>query len=212
MNHDRNPAAGPRLARHRPRGARLGALAVGGAAALAAAGCATPAAPAATSQPADTMPAMAGMSGMGAAALPGQMHLLGSDTWQGMTVELASMPPQPFTVFEGQQTKPVIPTGKDSVHLMAVLADAQSHERIPYASCWVTVTDSGGAIVFDERMWPMISRDVGTHYGINVALPGPGRYSVRLRVGPPQAARHPEYAGIWLVPYTMTVSLQWSGR
>jgi len=212
MNHDRNPTANPRRGRRRPRGPRLGALTMISAAALAAAGCATSTAPAATSQPAATMPDMVGMSGMGAAALPGQMHLLGSDTWQGMTVELASMPPQPFTIFEGQQTKPVIPTGKDSVHLMAVLADAQSHERIPYASCWVTVTDSTGKIVFDGGLWPMISRDVGTHYGTNVALPGPGRYSVRLRVGPPQAARHPEYTGIWLTPYTMTVPLPWSGR
>jgi hypothetical protein len=211
MNHDRSPID-PRRGRCRPRGARLRALTVISAAALTTAGCASSAAPAATSPPAATMPAMAGMSGTGAAALPGQMHLLGSDTWQGMTVELASMPPQPSTVFEGQQTKPVIPTGKDSVHLMAVLADAQSHERIPYASCWVTVTDGTGKVVFDERLWPMISRDVGTHYGTNVALPGPGRYSVRLRVGPPQAARHPEYTGIWLVPYTMTVALPWSGR
>ena len=219
MTHQRNPAAAARTrtrtpTRTRPPVAGMGALSAVLAAALAVAGCTTSASPAgtATSQSAAGMPGMAGMSGTSAAALPGQMHLLGSDTWQGMNIELASMPPQPFTVFEGQQTKPVTPTGKDSLHLMAVLADAQSHERIPYASCWVTVTDANGKIVFDERMWPMISRDVGTHYGTNVALPGPGRYSARLRVGPPQAARHPEYAAIWLVPYTLTVPLQWAGK
>ena len=137
MTHQRNPAAAARTrtrtrTRTRPPVAGMGALSAVLAAALAVAGCTTSASPAgtATSQSAAGMPGMAGMSGTSAAALPGQMHLLGSDTWQGMSIELASMPPQPFTVFEGQQTKPVTPTGKDSLHLMAVLADQHAQMQM----------------------------------------------------------------------------------
>lgn len=155
------------------------------------------------------------MSGMTAAGMGGmsmQMHLLGSQTWQGMKIELASMAPQPFTLFEGTQAKEVKPTAADNIHLMAVLSDAQTHERIPYANCWVTIKDKTDKIVFDERLWPMISRDMGTHYGINAALPGPGDYTAILRVGAPQAARHPAYAKIWLTPHTVTMPLHWTGK
>ena len=94
---------------------------------------------------------------------------------------------------------------------MAVLADEQSGERIPYADVWVTLRDSDGSIVFDERMWPMLSRAMGTHYGINVSLPGAGTYDVDLQVGAPQGARHPEYADRWLEPTTFTMTYSWDG-
>ena len=148
------------------------------------------------------------MSGSGMSSM---MKSLGSKTWQGMKVELASAEPAAFDVFQGDQTKKVRPEPDDSVHLMAILSDAKTQERIPYAECWVTITDSDGKIVFDERMWPMISRDMGTHYGINVPLPQSGKYDVELRVGPPQAARHPEYSDVWQRAETFSFPLQVDG-
>ena len=75
-----------------------------------------------------------------------------------------------------------------------MLSDAQTGERIPYASVRATIRDPQGSIVYDERQWPMLSRSRGTHYGNNVALRKPGQYRINVIVGPPQAARHPEYA------------------
>ena len=69
---------------------------------------------------------------------------------------------------------------------MAVLADDASGERIPYADGWVTLSDPSGAIVFDERLWPMLSQAMGTHYGRGVfdfAAPN-ARGWTRLYVNP----------------------------
>jgi len=75
---------------------------------------------------------------------------------------------------------------------------------------WLTVR-SGGEVVFDERLWPMLSQQMGTHYGANVALDGPGTYTAEVQVGPPQNARHPEYADQWLEQFTWRSEFEWSG-
>lgn len=139
------------------------------------------------------------------------METVASESWDGMRVELAATGPTTFTLFQGGENTQVAPTEDDSVHLMAVLADEQSGERIPYADVWVTLRDSEEAIVFDERLWPMLSRAMGTHYGINVPLPEPGTYTVDLQVGAPQGARHPEYSDRWLEPTTFTMTYAWAG-
>lgn len=128
-----------------------------------------------------------------------------------MRVEVATSEPTTFTIFQGDQSREVTPTADDSVHLMAVLADDQTGERIPYSEVWATITDAQGEVVFDERLWPMLSQGMGTHYGINVPLPGPGSYDVSMQVGPPQAARHPEYTDRWLEPFTFDTIIEWEG-
>lgn len=138
-----------------------------------------------------------------------QMKVLGQETWEGMTIAVAMSQPTRFTLFMGDQRREVNPTPDDDFHLMAVLSDEETGERIPYSTVWVTVLDVDGKVVFDERMWPMISRSMGTHYGVNVGLPQSGSYTVRLQVGPPQAARHPEYADRWLGPHRYEMNLQW---
>lgn len=149
------------------------------------------------------------MGDMGDMAM--MMQTVASESWDGMRIELAAMAPTTFTLFQGVDETLVEPDERDSVHLMAVLADEQSGERIPYADVWVTLRDSDGSIVFDERMWPMLSRAMGTHYGINVALPGAGTYDVELQVGAPQGARHPEYADRWLEATSLTMTYSWDG-
>ena len=54
---------------------------------------------------------------------------------------------------------------------MVLLSDATTGVAIPYSSVWATISKDG-KIVFDERLWPMISRYMGPHYGNNVSLPG----------------------------------------
>jgi len=139
------------------------------------------------------------------------MDTVASESWDGMRVELAATAPTTFTLFQGGENTQVEAAEADSVHLMAVLADEQSGERIPYADVWVTLRDSEEAIVFDERLWPMLSRAMGTHYGINVPLPEPGTYAVDLQVGAPQGARHPEYSDRWLEPTIFTMTYTWDG-
>lgn len=161
----------------------------------------------------DGMSSEGGMDGMSSegGGMQAMMQVLDRTVNEGMRVEVATSEPTTFTVFQGDQSREVTPTDDDSVHLMAVLADDQTGERIPYSEVWATITDAQGEVVFDERMWPMISQGMGTHYGINVPLPGPGSYEVSVQVGPPQAARHPEYTDRWLEPFTFDTTLEWEG-
>lgn len=143
--------------------------------------------------------------------MQGMMQVLGRTVNEGLRIEAATSEPTTFTIFQGDESREVTPQPDDSVHLMAVLADDETGERIPYSEVWATVTDAQGDIVLDERLWPMISQGMGTHYGINVPLPEAGSYDVSLQVGPPQAARHPEYTDRWLEPLTFDTTLEWEG-
>ena len=91
---------------------------------------------------------------------------------------------------------------------MILLSDASTGVAIPYSSVWATISKAG-KIVFDERLWPMISRYMGPHYGNNVSLPGPGTYHLTLLVSPPAAARHLEYKNLWLQAHRVNLTFRW---
>jgi uncharacterized protein involved in high-affinity Fe2+ transport len=155
--------------------------------------------------------AMAGMAGM--AGMPKAMPItpLASATWQGMKIEARAAAPVEFVLMNGSSEQVVHPTKRDSMHLMVMLSDAQTGMAIPYASVWATIRTTSGKIVYDERQWPMLSRFMGTHYGNNVALPGKGTYRLTLLISPPEAARHMEYAHVWLKPHRVNVTFHWNG-
>jgi uncharacterized protein involved in high-affinity Fe2+ transport len=196
----------------RPVRVRHGVLqtAAAAAAALLVAGCAA-ADKTAPSTATTGRGAMAGMS-MGSApsiggirAIPSQT--LGTADWQGMKITAMAMTPVPFVVF-GTSTHEIKPTSRTSFHLMVTLNDAQTNQPIPYATVWATV-QKAARVVFDERQWPMISRYIGPHYGNDVTLPGPGRYTLSLLVSPPVSARHLEYQGVWLTPHRVSMPFTW---
>jgi Fe2+ transport protein len=152
------------------------------------------------------MSGMSGTAGMSMNAMP--IVQLGQATWQGMRIIARSMAPAPFVVVTGTSERMVRPTKADSIHLMVMLTDAHTGVPIPYATVWATIRRDGH-IVYDQRQWPMLSRYMGVHYGNNVALPGAGSYQLTLLVGPPQSARHLEYAHVWLHPHRVQMTFHW---
>jgi Fe2+ transport protein len=143
-------------------------------------------------------------------AMPTAMAMvpLGSASWEGMSIEARTSAPATFELFNGTSQQLVKPTAKTSFHLMVLLSDKATNVAIPYSSVWATIK-KGSKIVFDERLWPMISRYMGPHYGNNVTLPSAGLYTVSLLVSPPVAARHLEYKGLWLKPHKVNLSFRW---
>jgi Fe2+ transport protein len=143
-------------------------------------------------------------------AMPTAMAMvpLGSASWDGMSIEARTSAPASFELFNGTTQQLVRPTSKTSFHLMVLLSDKATGVAIPYSSVWATVT-KGSKLVFDERLWPMISRYMGPHYGNNVSLPSAGLYHVSLLVSPPVAARHLEYKGLWLKPHKVNLTFRW---
>ena len=140
--------------------------------------------------------------------MPMAMVPLGQAVWEGMRIQARTSAPATFVLFNGTSQKLVTPTAKDSFHLMVTLADSHTNYAIPYSSVWATIT-KGGKIVFDERLWPMISRYMGPHFGNNVDLPSAGLYHLSLLVSPPVAARHLEYKGLWLKPHRVKMTFRW---
>jgi uncharacterized protein involved in high-affinity Fe2+ transport len=173
----------------------------------------TPAAAAST-----TTGSMAGRSmGSGAASKvrsvngikPVPTQPLAAASWQGMKIQARAMTAVPFFVFDGTKEQMVKPSKRTSFHLMVMLNDAHTGVALPYASVWATIKKAG-KIVYDERMWPMISAYMGPHYGNNVSLPGGGEYQMSLLISPPVSARHIEYENVWLHPHRVNVSFHWT--
>jgi hypothetical protein len=152
-----------------------------------------------------TLPAM---QTSGAMPVAMAMVPLGSTDWEGMSIQARTSAPATFLLFNGIAQQVVRPTTKDSFHLMVTLSDSTTGYAIPYSSVWATIT-RGSKIVFDERLWPMISRYMGPNYGNNVALPAAGLYHLTLLVSPPAAARHLEYKGLWLTPHRVILTFRW---
>ena len=140
---------------------------------------------------------------------PVPMQQLGVADWQGMKITADAMTPVPFIVYNGTTSQEIKPAKNVSFHLMVQLNDAQTGVVIPYASVWATVT-KGSAMPFDNRLWPMISRYMGPHYGDDVSLPGAGTYELTLLVSPPVSARHLEYQNVWLKPHQVTFTFHWA--
>lgn len=149
---------------------------------------------------------MAGMSAGGITPVPTQV--LGTATWQGMKITAKAMTAVPFLIYNGSTMQEVKPPKNASFHLMVLLSDAQTGVVIPYASVWATITQ-GSKTPFNERLWPMISRYMGPHYGDDVALPGSGTYQMSLLVSPPVSARHLEYQDVWLKPHRVSFTFHW---
>jgi uncharacterized protein involved in high-affinity Fe2+ transport len=140
---------------------------------------------------------------------PVPMQQLGVADWQGMKITADAMTPVPFLIYNGTSMQEVKPAKNTSFHLMVLLNDAQTGVVIPYASVWATVT-KGSAMPVDERLWPMISRYMGPHYGDDVSLPGAGTYKLTLLISPPVSARHVEYQNVWLKPHQVTFTFHWA--
>jgi hypothetical protein len=139
------------------------------------------------------------------------MHEVAQTAWQGMRIEAAFAPPVAFSIWNGTRLVRVRPKPSQNAHFMIVLSDAETGERIPYASVTATITDSSGKIVYSSRQWPMLSRSMGAHYGNNISLPHSGHYTLKLIIGPPAVGRHPEYEKVWLAPHTVELGFDWNG-
>jgi hypothetical protein len=193
---------------------------VAGCAAVLLAGCAAADKTATTASKSQHKSAMVSMN-MGSATTAGMTlaptikglkpvptQVLSSSRWQGMDISAEAMTAVPFVIFNGTQEQEVKPTPKTSFHLMVMLTDAQTHVAIPYSSVWASIS-KGSKLVYNERLWPMISRYMGPHYGNNVSLPGSGEYKLSLLVSPPEAARHVEYKDVWLKPHRANSTFHW---
>lgn len=181
---------------------------------------------------ADDAPAAGGHAGHGASTSPGatsapkggttqpaggmddmpEMEVLAATETADLSVELHAMPPELFYVSEGDSFRPQRPGPDDDVHLMAMLADRESGVRLPDATVTARVVAEDGSTAFEGPLYPMVAPGMGIHYGENVPLGPPGRYTIELTIGPPRIGRHRSVRSAWSATTRVEQAVAFDGR
>lgn len=98
------------------------------------------------------------------------------------------------------------------VHLEAIIRMAKEGHGfpvgawVPYLDVHYTLTRKGSDWSSEGPLVPMLAND-GPHYGANVAMPGPGKYTLTFRISPPSEDVFPRHfdretgLGPWLEPF-----------
>jgi periplasmic iron binding protein len=88
---------------------------------------------------------------------------------------------------------------------------------IPYLGVTYEITRTGSDQKISGELMPMVAND-GPHYGDNVKLSGPGKYTLKLTVAPPDAqshfGRHTDKetgVGPWFKPFTLQYEFTYAG-
>jgi uncharacterized protein involved in high-affinity Fe2+ transport len=105
-------------------------------------------------------------------------------------IEVAAVYLQPVTMEPAGMMRPA---AKSDIHLEADIHAAKDNPNgfpegawVPYLVVHFALSKAGGTRKITGTMMPMVASD-GPHYGDNVKLTGPGKYTLVLTVYPPSA-------------------------
>ncbi|WP_228546253.1 DUF7350 domain-containing protein [Halegenticoccus tardaugens] len=102
--------------------------------------------------------------------------------------------PHRFWTLVGDRREKTIVESEDSLHLMASIWDHHSETVIPDSEVTIEILRDGD-LVTEEVAYPMLSQEMGVHYGDNYALDGNGQYTARVRVGGTQLRQTGAFEG-----------------
>lgn len=91
--------------------------------------------------------------------------------------------PHRFWTVTGTDTKKVEIGRDDAIHLMAIVADVETGTVLPAGSGVRFKTTKDGETVDSRSSWPMLSQNMGFHFGDNIQLDGNGTYEVTVELG-----------------------------
>lgn len=140
-----------------------------------------------------------------------KMERLGSATAGDQKVELDVSEPVTFSVYEGERLVKHAPRRGENAHVMLLLSDAQSGDRLPDATITLRITDEAGKVVSSGPQYPMIGMGMGIHYGDNVTIPKAGKYVAQLVIGPPRIGRHSDVTDRWNTTTKASIPFTWNG-
>ncbi|MDS0477433.1 hypothetical protein [Natrinema sp. 1APR25-10V2] len=95
--------------------------------------------------------------------------------------------PHPFWIVTGAERQLVEPEAGRGVHLMCTVWDSETGTVVPVdIGPRVTLerTDGGDEWRRTLSPWPMLSQEMGVHFGDNVALPADGTYAATVELPP----------------------------
>ncbi|MDS0281183.1 iron transporter [Haloarcula onubensis] len=110
------------------------------------------------------------------------MKMIGTNQAGEYMVGLTYSYPHRFWTVTGTDTEQVTIRDADSVHLMASVWDPETAMVLPVESGVSIAISADGETVAEKQPWPMVSQNMGFHYGDNYQLDGEGVYEITVRV------------------------------
>jgi uncharacterized protein involved in high-affinity Fe2+ transport len=143
------------------------------------------------------------------------MRMVGAGSAGDLRVALTYAYPHRFWVVEREGddfvAERIEVTAADAVHLMATPFDPGTGAVVPDTGLSIEITRQG-TLVSNEVVYPMLSQQMGFHYGANFPLDGDGTYEVTVSVGGASTRRFGSFEGRFGDPATATVTLEYSER
>jgi hypothetical protein len=135
------------------------------------------------------------------------MQMAGMQNGESYNVALSYTFPHRFWLVTGDDRRKVEVRDEDSLHLMATVWDPKTGIALPTANLSVEVRQDGETVA-EKSMWPMVSQNMGFHFGDNVALEGDGSYEVETRIGAMDTRRTGSFQGQFTEPVTASFDLE----
>ena len=123
-----------------------------------------------------------------------EMGVYGVAEGEAYAVALGYTYPHRFWTVTGRDAELVDIGGDDQLHLMVSVWDPETGIVLPTEAELVIEDDAGGR-VGEWFLWPMLSQEMGFHYGDNAAFADDGEYTARLRLGSLAVERRGEFEG-----------------
>lgn len=140
-----------------------------------------------------------------------EMAMVGTRSVGEYEVALSYSFPHRFWNVTGDRTEKAAIEDADSVHLMATVRDPGTGTVLPVGNVRAAV-EAGGDAVAGRRLWPMLSQNMGVHFGDNLALDGDDAYDVTVTVDPLGAVAAGEFAGNFGEGASKTFRFEFSRR
>ncbi|KTG08491.1 iron transporter [Haloprofundus marisrubri] len=136
------------------------------------------------------------------------MKMYGTTTAGPYGVALSYSYPHRFWTVSGTKRNKTPVTADDSIHLMVSIWDEATERTIPLDSGVGIELTRDGSLVSEEVAYPMLSQQMGLHYGANYALDGAGTYSATVTIGGLSVRRTGAFEERFETPQTATFEFE----
>jgi hypothetical protein len=117
--------------------------------------------------------------------------------------------PHRFWTVTGTERSKTALQDADSLHLMGSVWNPASGTVLPDTGLSVEITQDD-ELVSQEVIYPMLSQQMGFHYGANFELPGDGTYTAKLSVGAMNTRRTGAFQGMFTKPQSAEIKFEYA--
>jgi hypothetical protein len=117
--------------------------------------------------------------------------------------------PHRFWTVSGTERQKTVLQDADSMHMMASVWEPRTRTVLPDTGLSVEISQKGD-LVSEEVIYPMLSQQMGFHYGANFELPGDGTYTAELSAGAMNTRRTGAFEGMFSSPQSVEIEFDYS--